>query len=328
MSKKQLLYLVLAALLFVGTGLIGVRAARGVAEEAGSLVGQAESLFIPGESLPPVSPYVALVRVEGTIASGGGSLSSDGFDLDGTIGYIDSLIDDGNNVGMLLYIDSPGGEMGAADDLYYALMDYKDYTGRPIYCYFGSYACSGGYYVAMPADEICADRNCMCVNIGVYISTYNFSGLMERYGVEQVNFKSSENKGIGMSGVPWTEEQRAIYQSIVDLYYDQFLDVVAQGRGWTKEQVRERNDGREMLAAQALEAGFIDSIGRYCDYEAEVLSRFEEGTVIYERVECASLFDELLSSLRSLAPKSESEELRDIMNGHKGMVVMAYEGTY
>ena len=68
MSKKQFLYLVLAALLFVGTGLIGVRAARGVVEEAGSLVGQAESLFVPGESLPPVSPYVALVRVEGTIA--------------------------------------------------------------------------------------------------------------------------------------------------------------------------------------------------------------------------------------------------------------------
>ena len=82
------------------------------------------------------------------------------------------------------------GEMKAGDDLYLKLMDYKA-TGRPIYCSFDSLACSGGYYVAMASDEICANRNCMCVNIGVYISTYNMTGLFEKLGVEQVTFKSS-----------------------------------------------------------------------------------------------------------------------------------------
>ena len=329
MNRKQFLYLVLAVLLFAATGVLSVRVNRSAVREAEALTEQAQSIFSPRESEAPEGPYVALVDVSGTIVSSSGTaLPGDGFNLDETVSFVNSLIEDENNVGMLLYINSPGGEMGAADTLYYALMDYKTLTGRPIYCYFDDTACSGGYYVAMPADEICANRNCMCVNIGVYISTYNFSGLMERYGVEQVSIKSSENKGIGMAGTPWTDEQKAIYQSIVDIYYDQFLDVVAEGRGMTKEQVRERDDGREMLAVQALEAGFIDAIGRWDTYKAEVLSRFDEGTVLYEPEDTYSVFEEFLYSLRSAMPSAESREISQLIDAHSGMVVMAYEGTY
>ena len=329
MSKKQFLYLVLAVVLFAATGILSVSINRGAVREAEALTEQAQSIFSPRESESPDSPYVALVDVSGTIVSSSGTtLPGEGFDLEDTVSFIEDLAEDENNVGMLLYINSPGGEMGAADALYYALMDYKEDTGRPIYCYFDDTACSGGYYVAMPADEICANRNCLCVNIGVYISTYNFSGLMEKYGVEQVNIKSSENKGIGMAGTPWTDEQRAIYQSIVDIYYDQFLEVVAEGRGMTKEQVRERDDGREMLAVQALEAGFIDSIGRWDEYKSDVLSRFDEGTVLYEPEDTYSVFEEFLYSLRSFMPSPESKEISRLIDAHSGMVVMAYEGTY
>ncbi len=324
MNKKQFLYLVLAVVLFAATGLLSVSANSKAEARAASVLEQAESLFASEESTAPDCPYVAKVDVIGTIAADA-ALGED-FDLDGTIDYINTLIDDENNVGMLLYIDSPGGEIGAADDLYYALMDYKTLTDRPIFCYFGSYACSGGYYVAMPADEICADRNCMCVNIGVYISTYNFSGLFEKYGVEQVNFKSSENKGIGMAGTPWTKEQKEIYQSIVDIHYAQFLEIVAAGRGMTVDEGTEKNAGREMLAVQALEAGFIDAIARYGEYYDQVLSCFDEDTVIYEVEYEPSVWEELFSSLRSVSPKSETELWMDFAKAHGGMVVMAYDG--
>ena len=241
---------------------------------------------------------MARVDVVGTIASDDSSsslLASSAGSLKRTMDYVDRLIADENNIGMLLYIDSPGGEMKAGDDLYLKLMDYKA-TGRPIYCYFDSLACSGGYYVAMASDEICANRNCMCVNIGVYISTYNMTGLFEKLGGEQVNFKSSENKGIGMSGVPWTEEQ-----------------------------VRTLDDGREMLASQALEAGFIDSIGRYEDYEKQVLQAM--GTdVLYEYTEESDPFTELFKYFSSFIRKSESETLLDFAEAHSRAVVMAYGG--
>ncbi len=334
MNKKQFLWFLLAMAIFVAAGLAGVRSAAAARERSAQIAGQAmenlSGLMGMGESgiSLPQEPYVARVDVSGTIAKSSASavpVSSGAYSHQGTLDYIDALTADENNLGILLFIDSPGGEIKAGDELYLKLMDYKKETGRPIYCYFDGTACSGGYYVAMASDEICADRNCICVNIGVYISTYNFTQLFEKLGVEQIAFKSSQNKGIGMSGLPWTDEQKEIYQSIVDAYYDQFLEIVAQGRHMTKEQVKRLDDGREMLASQALEAGFIDSIGRYQDYEADVLSRM--GTEVLYQYE-ASEFDwmDLLQYFSSALPRSDTQALLDFARSHGRFEVMAYGG--
>ena len=326
MNKKQFLWLLIALLLFAATGVGGVvMAERAQEQRLAMMESSLGSLFAAEEESTAYTegPYVARVAVEGTIASDAAAYG-DGFDLDYTLSCIEDYMADENNVGLLLYINSPGGEMNASDTLYYKLMDYKNETGRPIYCYFDDYACSGGYYVAMPADEIYANRNSMCVNIGVYIATYNFSGLFEKAGVEEVIFRSSENKGIGMPGTPWTEEQKEIYQSLVDIHYQQFLEVVAEGRGMTVEQVRTLDDGREMLAVQALEAGFIDGICRLEEYEAAVLSHFSEDTVLYEPEYAPDPMAELFGYLDSRLPRSDSQVWMDFAEKHGGMVVMAY----
>ncbi len=333
MSKKQFIWLVVAVALFAVTGYFGVKSAAQAEEQTRDLTAQVESLVsgTTEEQSFPDNPFLAKVSVEGTIASSGSATSltgGDSFDLDAETDYIESLIDCENNVGILLTINSPGGEMSASDQLYYKLMDYKKLTGRPIYCFFGDLACSGGYYAAMPADEIWADRNSMCVNIGVYISTYNFAGLFEKYGVEQIAFKSSENKGIGMAGIPWTDEQKAIYQSIVDEYYEQFLEVVAEGRGMTTAQVRALDDGREMTAKQALAAGFIDGIGRYEEYEADVLSRCGADVTLYEPTYTPGLLDELMGYISSVSRKSDSQVWQEFADAHSGIVVMAYDAAY
>ena len=336
MNKKQFLWFLLAAAVFVAAGFAGVNSALSAREQAASLAEQAAEyagLFGGGAAADkgfdfPQSAYMARVDVSGTIADAGTGVSlsgGGGYDHQAVLDYVDALSEDENNLGILLFIDSPGGEIKAGDELYLKLMDYKKATGRPIYCYFDDTACSGGYYVAMASDEICADRNCICVNIGVYISTYNFSGLYEKLGVEQIAFKSRENKGIGMSGLPWTEEQKEIYQSIVDLYYDQFLEIVAQGRHMTKDQVRALDDGREMLAAQALEAGFIDSIGRWQDYKEDVLSRM--GTdILYEYTPREDMLQGFLKYFSSALPRSDTQALLDFAQGHDRFVVMAYGG--
>ena len=334
MNKKQFLWFLLAVVIFVGAGWLGVRSAVSAREKmaaysqqaaetfAGSFAGSEERVYSF-----PAAPYVAWVDVKGTImseSSGVSLTSGGGYDHDALLDYVEALIDDENNVGMLLYVDSPGGEMGAADELYLKLMDYRE-TGRPIWCYFDSTACSGGYYVAMASDEIRANRNSMCVNIGVYISTYNLTGLFEKLGVEQIAFKSSENKGIGMTGLPWTDEQKEIYQSIVDEYYDIFLDVVAQGRGMTKDEVKTRDDGREMTARQALAAGFIDGICRYEEFEDYVLEK--SGTdALYELPEAEPDFASLLQYFMSSLPQSDTQALTRFAETHSGIVVMAYGG--
>ncbi|MBQ2896548.1 MAG: S49 family peptidase [Oscillospiraceae bacterium] len=325
MTKKQFLWLLLALLCFTATGVTGVlMAERAQQQSLATVETMLNGLFSQEEEalLLPAEPYVARLNVEGSIMSE--TVYGESFDLDYTLDCIETYMADENNVGLLLYVNSPGGELNASDTLYYKLMDYKLETGRPIYCYFDDYACSGGYYVAMPADEICANRNSMCVNIGVYIATYNFSGLFEKAGVEEVIFRSSENKGIGMPGTPWTEEQKEIYQSLVDIHYQQFLEVVAEGRGMTVEQVRTLDDGREMLAVQALEAGFIDGICRLEEYEAAVLSHFSEDTVLYEPEYAPDPMAELFGYLDSRLPRSDSQVWMDFAEKHGGMVVMAY----
>lgn len=332
MNKKRFLWFLLAAAVFVAAGYAGVRSARAARENSAAYASQMMEQFsslleTKSENPAPEGPYVARVNVEGAIMSqvSASSLSSPGYDHQALLDYVDRLIADENNVGMLLFIDSPGGEMKASDDLYLKLMDYKTLTGRPIYCYFDGTACSGGYYVAMASDRICANRNCICVNIGVYISTYNMTGLFEKLGVEQIAFKSSENKGIGMSGLPWTEEQKAIYQSLVDADYDQFLQVVADGRHMTKDQVRQKDDGREMNAAQALEAGFIDGIARYDEFEAEVLK--DLGTeVIWDGVETSADLMSLFRYFSSALPRSDTQALLEFAESHSGFTVMAYGG--
>ena len=333
MNKKQFLWFLLAMAVFLAVGFTGVNSALNAKERAASLAEQATSyaaLFGGGSGGYdfPSEPYVARVDVSGTIAdsSSASTLSSGGgYAHKATMDYVDALAEDENNLGILLFIDSPGGEIKASDELYLKLMDYKEATGRPIFCFFDGTACSGGYYVAMASDEICADRNCICVNIGVYISTYNMTGLFKKLGVEQIAFKSSENKGIGMTGLPWTDEQKEIYQTIVDLYYDQFLEVVSAGRHMTKAQVRQKDDGREMLAVQALEAGFIDSIGRYEEYKTAVLEKLGTET-LYEYKSSSFDWQQLLQQFSSALPRSDSQALLDFAEAHNGFKVMAYGG--
>ena len=329
MKKKEIIALIVAAAIFVATGITGVRSAERLNERSAEALSSFAKLgeAMSGEETAPTGKYLEQLDICGGIMYEGG-LSEDCVDVSGIIDELYDLSEDENNVGLLLYIDSPGGTMDAADDLYYALMDYKAATNRPIYCYFNTTACSGGYYVAMPADEICANRNCLCVNIGVYITTYNFAELYEKLGVEQIAIKSGENKGIGLEGQSWTEEQLGIYQSIVDESYEQFVEVVAEGRGMTPQKVRELDDGREMTAKQALAAGFIDSIDRYDAYTQTVMNNFDEDTELWEYSGEESWIDQFTDYFRQFQTHSDTELLQEFAESRQGLKVMAYAGNY
>ena len=236
MNKKQVISLLVATAVFVVTGVSSVMvntwSAKQEAANAQSSVDAFSSLFGGSTETLPMEDYVAVVKVEGTIYSEpttGMFGEVEGYNHPKTMNYIDKLISDSNNKAILLYINTPGGEVTASDDLYLKLMKYKEETGRKIYCYFGDQACSGGYYIAMAADEIYANRNCWTGSIGVIISLSNMKGLYDKLGIQEINITSGANKAMGSAGENLTEEQRKILQSLVDEAYDQFTDIVADG---------------------------------------------------------------------------------------------------
>jgi len=173
-------------------------------------------------------------------------------------------MEDEYNLGLLLHIDSPGGAVYQIDELYLKLMEYKESTGRPVYAAIESYAASGGYYVACAADKIYANRNAITGSIGVIMGEFvDVSGLLDSLGVDVTYVSSGVNKAMGSSFEPLTEEQKAIYQSIVDESYDRFVDIIAESRGLDEAVVRTLADGRIYTATQALNHGMIDGVEAY-----------------------------------------------------------------
>ena len=209
--------------------------------------------------------YVAILHIEGTISSttSSGSLFSEGssYDQKYLMETVDDLKYDSSNKGIFLFIDSPGGEVYATDELYLALEDYKDTTGRPIYAYCASMAASGGYYLACTADKILMNRNCMTGSIGVTAGTYiDISGFLEEQGIKTTSIYVGKNKTMGSYFEGFTEEQKQIYTDILMETYDQFVQVVADGRGLTTEEVTALADGRIYSPKQALANKLADGI--------------------------------------------------------------------
>lgn len=174
------------------------------------------------------------------------------------------MAEDDRNKGIILYVDTPGGSVYASDELYLKIRDYQETTGRPVYSSMQSQATSGGYYISAPCDKIIANRNCWTGSIGVTMGTFiDISGLLSDLGIKTETITSGANKAMGSSTEPMTDEQRAIFQSVIDEAYEQFVSIVAEGRGMSEDQVRELADGRIYSAQQAVDNGLVDEIGTF-----------------------------------------------------------------
>ena len=226
------------------------------------------------------------------------------------------------NKGILLYVDSPGGAVYESDEMYLKLMEYKEKTKRPIWAYFASQACSGGYYISMAADKIYANRNCWTGSIGVTMGTiYDISGLLEKYGIKSESITSGPNKAMGSLTEPMTDQQREIWQSMVDEAYDQFVGIVADGRKLDESYVRSIADGRIYTARQAKANKLVDDVvNTYDDAVAQMQKECDlEDAEVYEF--CyqpdESLFSSLVTSAKKLAgaagEKSDISALTKLM---------------
>ena len=130
----------------------------------------------------PNEDYIGILNIQGEISASSASSwsSSSQYNHDLYMNYVDQMASDYNNKGILMYVNSPGGSVYQSDEMYLKLMEYKEKTGRPIWAYFADQACSGGYYIAMAADRIYANRNCWTGSIGVIISLVNCKELYDK----------------------------------------------------------------------------------------------------------------------------------------------------
>lgn len=333
MKKKQLISIIITGVVIIAVGVTGVLSnvisrnlTNSVKKEQKSIFSSVLSNDMTSEVDLPKKEHIGIINIVGEIAASSDSVSSiDEYNHDMYMDYIEKMEKSKNNKGILLYVDSPGGAVYQSDELYLRLMEYKENTNRPVWAYFAEQACSGGYYIAMAADKIYANRNTWTGSIGVIISLINCKKLYDKLGIKEIDVTSGKNKAMGSMGLDLTEEQYDILQSLVDEAYEQFIKIVAVGRNMSEAEVKNLADGRIYSAKQALDNGLIDEISDLEEAEAAFISEegLDEEIEFYAPENEIDMFSSLFMKAQKILPKSEIDLATDIME-NRGSGVLKY----
>lgn len=272
--------------------------------------GSGGSLIISGGNGPQT---LDIIKITGEISDSSAGLKSSNYNHAFICSKIDELINDESSSALMLYIDTPGGDIYETDELYGKIMKYKT-SGRPVYSYLAETAASGGYYIASASTEIFANRNCITGSIGVTMGTLlDFSGFLEKNGIKTYNLNAGRNKSMGSMLDSPTEEQIKIFQSVLDDAYNNFVEVVMHGRGLTLEETVKLADGRIYTANQALENKLIDQISDYGSALGKISQSYLSDAIIREYIPAQPSFAERLLTVKSDAfQPSISSELLNI----------------
>ena len=232
-----------------------------------------------------------------------------------TVNDLMELADDDDVKAVVMRVNSPGGSAVASEQIWHAINLLKE--KKPVVVSMGGYAASGGYMISASANYIVAEPTTVTGSIGIFGLIPNVSELVtdklgvtwdgvqtNKYGDYDTNLIFGKNN----------DEELKYMQTYVDRGYDNFLTIVSEGRGMTKEQVHEIAQGRVWIATDALPIKLIDQIGTINDAvkKAASLANAEEYyTEPYPAK--TSWFEELMSSVDEPKGTYLDEELKTFL---------------
>jgi len=247
---------------------------------------------------------VAVVFIEGVI-TGQGSTYQESM-AEQAIAQIKQATEDQSIKGLLLYLNTPGGEVTASDKIYHACEEFKK-SGRPIVAYMDTVAASGGYYIACAADEVVANETTITGSIGVIIGGVNAKGLMDKVGLKSQTFTSGAYKDTLSMSREMREDERVYIQSLVDEMYEKFAGIVSKAREIPLDELRDGiADGRIFNGSAALQVGLVDQNGYLEDAISALRQRAELSAVRVVRYRSEPGIGDLLGAL-GVRAQSESE---------------------
>ena len=237
---------------------------------------------------------IALVPIEGVISS----------DLaEHTVRQLRKYAEDPSIKAIVMRIDSPGGGVAASQEIYEEVKRLRA-DGKLVVASFGSLAASGGYYVACAADRIFTNPGTITGSIGVIVQLANAEEFLRKVGIESTAITSGPFKDSGSPARPLRPEDRAVFQTLVDDVYQQFVDAVAQGRHLEPAEVRQYADGRVYTGRQAKAFKLVDDLGTLQDaiaYAASTIGVAGKPKLVQERRERLWWLKFVLESIRTYA---------------------------
>jgi protease-4 len=249
------------------------------------------------------SGKAALVDLSGPITpnSASGLVSSGGITPEKVRSLNERAVSQGADA-IVYQINSPGGAVVASKEIKREL----DRVEVPTVCRLRDTAASGGYLIALGCDRIVADSATLTGSIGVTASYLEFSGLLDRLGVEYVNVSAGEFKEAGSPLRNATLEEKALLRGKIDSVQNEFVSLVREERNMTESDLSNATTGELIIGERALELGMVDSLGG----RREALGQAEEMTELnltyseVETQESLGLFSLLFAKVLSVSTPS------------------------
>ena len=162
--------------------------------------------------------------------------------------------------GIILRIDSPGGAVAPAQEIYSEIMKLRA-DHKTVYASMGTVAASGGYYIACAADYVLANPGTLTGSISAVMAFNNIEELTKKVGVKPYIIKSGKFKDVGSPLRAMTPDEQKLLQDVVNDVHEQFVQAIAAGRDLPLAEVHKIADGRIMTGQQALKLKLIDEVG-------------------------------------------------------------------
>ncbi len=199
----------------------------------------------------PVGDRIAVLNIKGVIVN-----------PIPVVKKIERLRKDKTVKALVIRVDSPGGSVGASQEIYRAIERFRA-DGKPVVVSMGNVAASGGYYVSAPANFIYANPGTITGSIGVIIQHMAYRELMEKIGIRATSIKTGKFKDTLSPFRELTPEEKKYLEETIKEAYEQFLQAILKYRSdkISEEKLREVADGRVFTGRKAKELGLVDGIG-------------------------------------------------------------------
>ena len=210
---------------------------------------------------PTGRPRIAYVTGDGEITRGnpGEDASDNGITAFGMVKQLREVASDSSIKGVIVRVDSPGGDGIASDDILHEMKVLS--KKKPVLISMSDLAASGGYFIAMTGDPVLAYSNTLTGSIGVFFGKVDLRGLYDKIGLKKELLTRGRFAAIDSEYKPLTPEEREKVQREIQVFYKGFVQRVAEGRKRPYDQMEALAQGRVWLGSQAKMNGLVDEIG-------------------------------------------------------------------
>ncbi len=271
-------------------------------------------------SEPRTRDRIAVIYASGEIGSESGS----GIQDRRLVREIERAKDNDRVKAVVLRVDTPGGSVLASEQIRHALSLAAE--EKPLVISMGNVSASGGYWISMPADTLVAQSNTITGSIGIFGMLFNAEGLLEnKLGINTDVVTTGQFSDLGSTTRAMRPNERAIIQEFIEEGYDRFINVVAEGRNMSDEEVRQIAEGRVYSGLRAKELGLVDIIGgldRSLEIAAELAEIEEYRIIAYpeQKSFIETLFEGMSDNVMARRMKSELGPLYPIYEQYKTMM--------